>query len=273
MNETIAIPNEQAAEAAFNEQAPIFDELYSGNTIIQYKRERVRAHLNQYIAPSSQILELNSGTGDDAVYFAKKGHYVHATDISPAMQSELRKKITHFKLEEKISRELRSYTDLANLFNRGPYDVIFSNFAGLNCTKELGSVLSSFPHLLKPGGLVTLVILPQFCLWEFLLLFRGKFRTAFRRFSGKNGAKAHIEGKYFHCWYYNPGHVQKKLGNSFELVKLEGLCSFVPPSYMEGFAEKHPRLYDRLKKMEQRFKSKWPWKSVGDYYIITLRKK
>ena len=99
--------------------------------------------------------------------------------------------------------------------NRGPYDLIFSNFAGLNCTNELDKVLQSFDSLLKPGGIVTLVILPKFCLWEFLLLFKGKFKTAFRRFSGSKGAKAHIEGEYFRCWYYNPSFIRKHLKNSF----------------------------------------------------------
>ena len=60
-------------------------------------------------------------------------------------------------------------------------------FAGLNCTDELGKVLDSFNDLLKPGGRVTLVILPKFCLWEFLLIFKGKFRTAFRRVFSSNG--------------------------------------------------------------------------------------
>jgi len=50
----------------------------------------------------------------------------------------------------------------------------------------LSKVLDSFDPLLKPGGMVTLVILPKFCLWETLLLFKGKFRTAFRRFFSAN---------------------------------------------------------------------------------------
>jgi hypothetical protein len=47
----------------------------------------------------------------------------------------------------------------------------------------------------------------------------------------------------------------------------------VPPSYIEKFAEKHPLIFDFLKRKEERLKSKWPWKSIGDYYIITMKKK
>ena len=127
------------------------------------------------------------GIPSDAIFFARQGHTVHATDISAVMQAMLTEKVKLHDLKGSISHELRSFTDLTNLFNRGPYDVIFSNFAGLNCTNELPKVLQSFKNLLKPGGFVTLVILPKFCLWEFLLLFKGKFRTAFRRFSGRKG--------------------------------------------------------------------------------------
>jgi ubiquinone/menaquinone biosynthesis C-methylase UbiE len=273
MMESTDIMNEQAAAEAFSKQAPVFDELYSGDAIIQYKRKRVRDHILQRLKPDSYILELNAGTGDDAIYFAQLGHSVHATDISDGMQRQLAQKVKLQGLQGNISNEVCSYTDLKNLFNRGPYDLIFSNFAGLNCTDDLPKVLRSFSSLLKAGGLVTLVILPKFCLWEFLLIFKGKFRTAFRRFSGSKGTPAHIEGKHFRCWYYNPGFVQRTLKDKFDLLSVEGLCTIVPPSYIEKFAEKHPKAYRFLQKREDHSKNKWPWKNIGDYYIITLQKK
>ncbi len=61
-----------------------------------------------------------------------------------------------------ISNELCSYTELNGLKNKGPFDCIFSNFAGLNCTGELDDVLHSFDSLLKPGGIVVLVVLLHF---------------------------------------------------------------------------------------------------------------
>lgn len=273
MNDATHTTNEQAAAAAFSKQAPVFDDLYFSDTIIQYKRKRVRAHILQFLQPGSNILELNAGTGDDAVFFARHGHTVHATDISDAMQAKLKEKAKLSNLQISISDEVCSYTELENLSNRGPYDLIFSNFAGLNCTNELSKVLHSFESLLKPGGFATLVILPKFCLWEFLLLFRGKFKTAFRRFSGSKGTKAHIEGQYFRCWYYNPSYVRNSLRAGFDVVGLEGLCTLVPPSYIEKFAEKHPKTYMLLQTYEDRWKMKWPWRSIGDYYIITLQKK
>lgn len=264
--------NEQKTALAFSNQSAVFDELYAADRIIRYKRNRVRDHLLQYLQPGSHILELNAGTGDDAVFFAAKGHYVHATDIAAGMQQKLREKVNTMELTDHVSNELCSYTNLDNLQNKGPYDCIFSNFAGLNCTPDLDIVLNSFDSLLKPGGIVTLVILPEFCLWETLLVCKGKFKTATRRFFSKKGRKANIDGATFRCWYYSPSFISEKLKRNFSVTALEGLCSIVPPSYIEGFAEKYPKAFSWLAKQEDSLKNKWPWKYIGDYFIITLRK-
>lgn len=273
MNEGVIHNNEDAAIEAFNRQAPVFDKIYSGDTIIQYKRKRVHDHVDEFLPAGSHILELNAGTGEDAIYFANKGHRVHATDASAGMQEMLKSKVKQAGLDNQITHEICSFTQLENLQDQGPYDLVFSNFAGLNCTNKMNQVLDSFPFLVKPGGFITLVILPRFCLWEFLLLFKGKFKTAFRRFSGSSGAKAKVEGVAFRCWYYNPSYITKRLKDSFSVYSIEGLCTIVPPSYLENFAEKHSSLYRYLVKQENKRKSSWPWRVIGDYYILTLKRR
>jgi 2-polyprenyl-3-methyl-5-hydroxy-6-metoxy-1,4-benzoquinol methylase len=289
--------NETETAMAFSRQAAIFDAYDAGNTINQYKRQRVREHVLRYMGvdpaggvgfgeaegavrgavgrePERAILELNAGTGIDAAFFAGKGYRVHATDIAEGMQEKLREKMRRQGLSDKVTTELCSFTALDTLRQRGPYDLIFSNFAGLNCTGELDKVLRSFAPLVKSGGQVTLVILPGFCLWETLLFLRGRWRTAFRRLiSGSKGTQSHVEGHYFRCWYYSPSYVVRALKDSFDLESVEGLCTMVPPSYIEHFAERHPRAWRLLRKGEERWKQRWPWATIGDYYIISLRKR
>jgi ubiquinone/menaquinone biosynthesis C-methylase UbiE len=265
--------NEQKAAEAFSAQSAVFDEIYSSNTIVNYKRERVRAHVLRYLKPSSSILELNAGTGEDATFFAGLGHKVHATDIAEGMQQKLREKAARYGLSNLISTEICSFTRLNELKNQGPFDQIFSNFAGLNCTGELDKVLHSLPALLTDGGVATLVILPGFCLWESLLIFKGMFRTATRRWFSKSGVKAHVEGTHFTCWYYAPSYIMEQVKGSMEVLSIEGLCTIVPPSYIEHFAERYPRVYSFLKKWEDRLKFSRFWRGIGDYYIVSLRKK
>jgi ubiquinone/menaquinone biosynthesis C-methylase UbiE len=265
--------NEPEVAEAFSRQAPVFDKEYASNPVIKYKRSRVRQHVMNIISPHSNILELNSGTGDDAIFFARQGHSVHATDISEGMQLELKKKVVASGLEDLITTEKCSFMNLDQLKARGPYDLIFSNFGGLNCTSQLDKVLASFPALLKPGGQVCMVIIPPFCLWESMLFFNGEFKLATRRFFTSNGAKARVEGKEFRCWYYSAGYVKKNMKKHFELTGLEGLCSLVPPSYKDSFPIKHPSLFERLQKLENKCKASWPWHSVGDYFIISFKSK
>jgi ubiquinone/menaquinone biosynthesis C-methylase UbiE len=266
--------NEQMAAAAFSKQALVFDAHDAGNAIIHYKRERVREHVLRYLPAGGSILELNAGTGEDAVFFARRGYSVHATDIAEGMLEMLRAKVQRVGMTDRVTSERCSFTALDTLRTRGPYDLIFSNFAGLNCTRQLEEVLRSLSPLLKPGGQVTLVILPPFSLWEALLVFRGKFRTAFRRFfSRRSGAPARVEGVPFRCWYYAPSLVTRTMRREgFELLGLEGLCTLVPPSYVEHFAERHPHAYGVLREWEGRWKDLWPWRIMGDYYIISFRK-
>jgi hypothetical protein len=118
-----------------------------------------------------------------------------------------------------------------------------------------------------------MVILPRFCLWESLLIFKGKFKTATRRFFSVNGRQANIEGQSFRCWYYAPEFIDHEMKEKYTRLELEGLCTIVPPSYMEGFPENHPGLYSFLCKVENKLCKTWPWKKTGDYYICSYKKK
>ena len=72
MNPSSTNINRQQVAIAFSAQSSLFDNLFSGNTIIQYKRQRVRDHLLKYLQSDNFILELNSGTGEDAIWLAQQ---------------------------------------------------------------------------------------------------------------------------------------------------------------------------------------------------------
>src|SRR5580765_8745369 len=103
---------ENQAALAFSNQSVYFDELYASQEIIRYKRKRVRDHLLNCLLPGGHVLELNSGTGEDAVFLAQKGYYVHATDISAGMQKKLIEKVSFHGLSESITTELCSFNQL-----------------------------------------------------------------------------------------------------------------------------------------------------------------
>jgi len=59
-----------AVDRAFSKQSLHYDEEDRTNHILIDMREQVYAHVNNYLKPGSSILELNAGTGIDAVHFA-----------------------------------------------------------------------------------------------------------------------------------------------------------------------------------------------------------
>ncbi len=266
-----SLQQEEEVNEAFSRQSGHFDAIYDSNKITVWAREQVREEILQYLQPNAQILELNCGTGTDSVYFAKRGYNILATDNADGMLKQLREKVNALQLNDKIETLKCSFNELEHIQGR-QFDYIYSNFGGLNCTQHLEKVLFDIEKLLKPGGRFTLVIMPKVCPWDLLMLFKGYFKTAFRRFA-KNGTSAHLEAVYFQCYYYNPSYVTTRLQKSFELLSLKSLSLAVPPPYIEQFVEKHPKVFAMLEKIEKRLRKTYPFNRWGDYCMITMQKR
>lgn len=71
----------------FNPIAKDYDAVFSHTALGQLLRQRVWQHLGALNAVSSAktVLELNCGTGEDAVWLAQQGWQVLATDVSDQM--------------------------------------------------------------------------------------------------------------------------------------------------------------------------------------------
>jgi ubiquinone/menaquinone biosynthesis C-methylase UbiE len=258
----------EEVQEAFTRQAAVFDFYQENNPILIWMRKQVRDHVISFLRPGDKILELNAGTGLDAVYFAEKGFNIHATDYSLGMLEKLKDKVIAHNLSDKITFEQCSFTEL-NKVNAGKFDYIFSNFGGLNCIPDLTKVTRFFPHLLNNKGRITLAVMPPVCPWEILLATKGNFKTAFRRLR-KNGTSAHIEGVYFKSYYHTPSDVIKALGKDFRKLKLQGVASFTPPPYMENFPKRFPRIFSLLNKLDESFCNYFPWNNFGDFFITTV---
>ncbi len=249
------------------------EELPLSNPIEIYKTKRVREHLLRYLTPSIHILEMNSGTGEDAIYLAQLGHQVHTTNQCHDKQLQLIENVNKYRLDGFISNELSASIHLSDLQNQGPFDHIFFNFGGLNCIEELDQIFQIVPGLLKANGLVTVVVQPRFCLWEALLILKGKLRLVTRRWLNSSQKAVHSMHSSQACRYYNPSYIIKRARKNFDLLETEGLCTIVPPSYMDKFPDNHPRLYQLFVSLEDRLKNNSLVNSCGDYYIMSLRKR
>ena len=207
--ESVDIPF-AAVNRAFTKQSMAYDLDDNQNPILQQMRQQVYHHVSRYLKEKSKLLELNSGTGIDALHFVQQGHTVLATDLSDGMISEIQKKINGSQPKNKFTCQQLSYDQLDRVIGNN-FDYVFSNFGGLNCIADLSLVTKHLPKIVKPGGYVTWVIMPPIYLWELLWVFKGNVKQAFRRLNAK-GTIAHLDGEYFKTYYHSLSQIKSAFG-------------------------------------------------------------
>ena len=256
---------------AFSRTAEKYDSFAEDHPHLTRMRNKVYSHVMRYVPPGARILELNAGTGTDAVELAQRGYSVHATDIAPGMLGRLREKVDRLGLQDRVTSEARSFLSLGNV-QGAPFDAVFSDLGGLNCIADLTPVIQQLPKILEPGGIITWVLMPHVCLWEMGEIFRGNFSLAFRRFS-RGKVQARLEGLYFDVYYFSPRQVIEWFGKNFEPLALEGLSVITPTAESKNFAKQYPWLYRVLSWLDDKLSPYWPWNGWGDFYILTMRHK
>jgi ubiquinone/menaquinone biosynthesis C-methylase UbiE len=254
---------------AFSRTAEKYDSFAENHPHLTRMRSKVYTHLSRFLPPGSRILELNAGTGTDAVQLAQLGYSVHATDIAPGMLQRLSDKVERLQLGEKITLQQCSFTNLDTIQN-APFEAVFSNLGGLNCLQDLSPVIRDLPKVLRPGGLVTWVLMPPVCLWELGMVATGQVRLALRRFS-RGGTRAHLEGYYFNVYYFTPRQVIKWFGEDYDVLAIEGLSVITPTAESKNLAIRFPRLYRALSWFDDRLSTRSPWRGWGDFFILSLR--
>jgi SAM-dependent methyltransferase len=230
-----------------------------------------KLYLNNF-KRGDRLLELNSGTGIDAVFLAHNGIKVFATDISPRMIDELELKVKSKGLSGEIQYDVKSFNELSNI-KEDNFDGVISNFGGLNCIPDFSKLSDDLYSKLKPGGKIIAAVINKFCPWEmFLYSLKFNFRTAFRRFS-KNGTDANLNGGKVRTFYFTPGSFAKFFKPNFKVDQIYSHCSFTPPPYLKGFYNKLRPVAKVLMKIDELTRGIFPFNRFGDHFIIILTKK
>jgi len=259
--------NTAQVSKAFTIQSNHFDKIYQNNPMVDYMRKRVYAHVLKYHR-KGKMLELNAGTGTDALFFHSQGFEVYATDNAPGMIDTLKSKLS---INDKICSFLCDFENIEKMQEYAPFDSIYSNFGGLNCSPNLFSVLEKCLTLLKFGGKMTIVIMPKNCPWEWLELLTFKPKIAFRRY--KKQQNTNLENVSFTTFYYNPKEIISVLKEKASIIGWEGLCSICPPSYKTKLIKHLPFFWKSLAYIENKISTWRIIRSYADYVILTFEKK
>lgn len=251
----------------FDHYASRYDEEFSSTALGTLYRERVQAHFHSYWPQEKYLLELNAGTGEDAIKLAAMGNRVLVTDISQAMLAIAKAKAAQHKLQDQLQFSPLAIEDLKKLAG-SEFDGLLSNFGGLNCIVDIQSFSHAAFDVLKPGGVVVICLMGRYVPWEWAWHLRKlNFKSAFRRLKGKTiwrGAS---------IYYPLPAQVVKAMRKSgFTCIAKESLGVLMPPPYASDFVARHIALFKKLNHVERKIASNAIALNLADHFLLVFKR-
>jgi len=259
---------------AFDGVAAEYDRSNAANPTLCDMRVRAWQAVDAFVAPGSHILDLGCGPGCDAERFAAQGHRVTAIDWSPAMVAEARRRVRAAGYADRVDVQHVGIHEVDRLVPVGArFDAAYANFGPLNCVVDPDSSARMIARRLLPGGVLVASVIGRVCPWEIAVhLGRGEVSRALVRFR-RGLVPVPLEGRTVWTRYYAPGELERIFAGAGMLrVSLRALGLFVPPPYLQAFAERHKALVAALQRFEDRVGA-WPAiRACGDHFLLVFRK-
>jgi SAM-dependent methyltransferase len=240
----------QSAQAYWDSSAETYDQDFADTLVGRLRRQTIWSEADRVFRAGQRILELNCGTGIDAVHMAQRGLQVVACDISPRMIELSRRRVAVAGVEDRVSLHALPTESVDSLGDEGPFDGVFSNFSGLNCVADLSGVARKLAPLLKDGAPALFCMMGRFVPWEIVwFLLHGHPRRALLRLRG--GAQRGPQSPSVAVLCPSAAEVERQFSPLFQLKRRRGIGIAVPPSYMEPWAQRFPRLTAALDRVDR----------------------
>jgi SAM-dependent methyltransferase len=214
----------------------------------------------------ARVLEIGGGTGEDASWLMRQGRQVLLTDPSPTMVRVAAAKLVPLGAPAPVALAAE---DLSQLADEG-FDGAFSNFAALNCVRDLSSVAHGLARLVRPRAAIVLVVFGACPPGEWIVeAVRGNPRAIFRRAS-RGDVRARLGGREFFVRYHRASDITGAFAPWFRMTRHRGIGVCVPPSAAEPWISRHPSLLSLLDRLD-RIVSR-PLAMFGDHVLYRLER-
>lgn len=262
----------QTYRTPFDAVAAVYDEKFTSSKIGRAQRGAVWNELAKTFRAGERILEIGCGTGVDACFLAERGVEVVACDSSSQMVEVATRRIREKNLQVFVQPHVLRAEEIASL-SGDRFDGAFSNFGALNCVDDLQRFARDLAVLLKPNGNVMLCWMGSFCLWETMwYLARGDGSKAFRR-GKRDGVSARITDQdCVRVHYPSVSSLARTFAPEFSLKSIQGIGIMVPPSYLEPWAQKHPRLLSACERLDSLIGDCPGIRVLGDHVLVRLQR-
>ena len=259
------------AGRAFDELAEGYDDLFTRSLIGRAQRNAVWRAVTRTFRPGSHILELNCGTGEDALFLARGGMSVVACDASPGMIAAAQRRHWQEAPGASIRFKVLPTEELEAFCGEESFDGVFSNFSGLNCVADLTRVSRILFLLVKPGAPLLLCLSTRYCCWETLwFLNRVEFSKAFRRWKGKTIVR--LRGLPVEVRYPTVRELRKAFSPGFRLRSYTGVGITVPPTYLEWWVKEHPAIIQLMQRVDWTIYKWYGFRAMGDHVLLRFER-
>jgi SAM-dependent methyltransferase len=260
-----------SARAFWDRAAQTYDKDFTATLIGQTRRRAAWRDLDRVFRPGQRILELNCGSGIDAVHLAARGIRVLACDISPRMIDLARQLGTATETSDRLDFRVLATESISMLRNEGPFDGAFSNFSGLNCIGNLSAAAQDLGSLVKPGAPVIVCMIGRFVPWEIAwFLAHGDAGQAIRRLRRNRTFPAPGAASIQHP---SVSEITRAFALRFRLRSWKGIGITVPPSYMEAWARRFPKMTRALARVDERIGGSAPFRNMADQVILEFERR
>jgi SAM-dependent methyltransferase len=257
-------PRPRDTVTAFDSLAAGYDAAFTDTALGRRLRQIVWTRLDPHAPPGTRALELNCGTGEDASHLASLGATVLATDIAPAMVAATASKAVARGVGDAVVTQVLAIERIGSLADaHPPFDLVLSNFGGVNCVADLDQLAADLALLTKPGGVAVLCVMGPVVPWEWAWeLAHARPANAVRRLR-RGGAS----WRGLTIRYPSIATLRASFAASFRLAATTPVGIALPPSQTGDWFGGHRRLGRALDRAE-RVAARIPGTAwLADHYV------
>ncbi|HEX5413021.1 MAG TPA: class I SAM-dependent methyltransferase [Terriglobia bacterium] len=258
---------------AFDEIAETYDAAFTNSATGSAQRKTVWKEIDRTFTAGQRVLEINCGTGVDALHLAARGVQVTACDSAPRMIAVARGRAEVAAHSVMVDFRVLANERIETLQREGPFDGIFSNFSGLNCIPDLSLLGGDLAQLLKGRGKMVVCLFGRFCAWEmFWYLSQGNVRKAVRRFMPGERPATLSGSSEFNIWYHSVRALKKAFTPHFRLLAWKGVGLAVPPSYLDFLVAGHPHLFRLASEVDPWLGECPGFRAMADHMLLVFER-